>query len=138
MMWYAGITKALSGVFGWLLAAAAAAILGTGVALWYTSARLSETRDRLAATRAEIRQCVAANESAARAVDELVEAARHHAELRAQALQAQRAAAQRIRELDAQDDTAQTIVRVVRIADGDACAGLPIPERLRAAASGGD
>ena len=128
-----GVTKAasaLSGLVGWLIAGLAVALVSGGFYLRHLHSELDKARDRLAASNAAITQCVQANESASATIDALIETAEHNARLRAQAIDAQREAVARIRELESRDREPE--IQIIRkAADGDACAGARIPDPLR-------
>ena len=131
-MWQVKLVAFLSKFAGPLIGAVAAVILSLSVALWWTNKRLSDARDELATARAGTLICLAANASASAAIDELLEAqARNRAQLE-NAIRRQAVAVARIAELERKrnEQRDERIERVIRIADGDACANLPMPADL--------
>ena len=118
--------------------AALALIVSLSVALWWTNNRLSAARDDLAASRADTLEAVRANQRAMVTISELTDAAERNRTQREDAIRRQQEALDRIAKLERErrEQTTDTIERVVRIADGDACAGAAIPDRLRDTARG--
>ena len=136
-MWYAYIGTLISKAALPIAGAAAAVILSLSVALWWTNSRLDAARSTLADVRGDLLTCTRANASQRNAIALLEQAQERNRTQREDAIRRQREALARIEELERErrEQTTDTIERVVRIADGDACAGLPIPDRLRDAAS---
>ena len=139
-MWQVKLVAILSKFAGPLIGAAAAVILSLSVALWWTNNRLSDARDRLSMAQADMLTCIRANDSARDTIRALNEAQERSRAEREEAIRRQHAALARIAELEQRQDerTTETIERVIRVADGDACAAAPIPDRLRISAQGGD
>ena len=137
-MWYVILAKWLTKAALPIAGAALAVILSLSVALWWTNNRLDAARATLADTRGDLLTCTRANASARTAIDELLEAQERNRTEREEAIRRQHAALARIAELEQRQDerTTETIERVIRVADGDACAAVPIPDRLRDAARG--
>lgn len=137
-MWHeyigAMLTKAALPIIG----AAVAFVLLLSAALWWTAGRLSDARGQLAVARADIVDAVRANQSNIETIANLTSAAANNRRQRDEALELQRTALERVALLEAQqrDQKTETIERVVRLADGDACANASIPDRLRLAAGG--
>ena len=133
MMWHAWLGATLTKAALPIAGAVAAVVLSLSVALWWTSNRLSDARDRLSMAQADTLTCIRANDSARDAIRELADAQDRNRAEREDALRRQQAAVARIEELErAQNErTTETIERVIRVADGDACAAAPIPDRLR-------
>lgn len=136
-MWHTIVGAWLSKAALPITGAALAVVLAMAAALWYTTTRLSQARDALAASRADTIQAVRANERAMVTIRELTDAARRNKQQRDEARRQQQAALARIAELEQtrREQTTDTIERVIRIANGDACAVARIPDRLRIAAS---
>ena len=131
-MWQVKLVAFLSKFAGPLIGAVAAVILSLSVALWWTNSRLDAARATLADVRGDLLTCTRANASASAAIDELLEAqARNRAQLE-NAIRRQQAAVARIAELERKrnEQRDERIERVIRIADGDACANLPMPADL--------
>ena len=133
MMWHAWLGATLTKAALPIAGAVAAVVLSLSVALWWTSNRLSDARDRLSMAQADTLTCIRANASARDAIRVLTDAQDRNRAEREDALRRQQAAVARIEELErAQNErTTETIERVIRVADGDACAAAPIPDRLR-------
>jgi hypothetical protein len=137
-MWHAYIASLLTKAALPIIGAAIAVVLSLSAALWWTSGRLSDARDKLALSRQDTLTCIAANDSLEQAIEALEQAqAQNQAQIEDLRRREQDAIG-RITELEAErnERTTDTIERVIRIADGDACAGLPISDSLRDAASG--
>ena len=139
-MWQVKLVAILSKFAGPLIGAAAAVILSLSVALWWTNNRLSDARDRLSMAQADMLTCIRANDSARDTIRALNEAQERSRAQVQDAIRRQQAALARIAELEQRQDerSTETIERVIRVADGDACAAVPIPDRLRISAQGGD
>ena len=137
-MWYAWLGTALTKAALPIAGAAAAVILSLSVALWWTNSRLDAARATLADVRGDLLTCIAANTSARDTIRALNEAQERSRAQVQDAIRRQQAALARIAELEQRQDerTTETIERVIRVADGDACAGAAIPDRLRIAARG--
>lgn len=135
-MWHAWLGATLTKAALPIIGGAVALVLTLSAALWWTNGRLSDTRDRLAVAKAGELACVQANESQRFTIQELRTAAEQNRAQADDALRRQEEAINRVRELESRGT--DTVERVIRIADGDACAAAPIPERLRAAAQGGN
>jgi len=138
MMWHAWLGATLAKAALPIAGAAAAVILSLSVALWWTNSRLDAARATLADARGDLLTCTRANASQRNAIALLEQAQERNRTQREDAIRRQREALARIEELEQARDEQhdQQIDRIVRIADGDACAGLPIPDRLRRAAGG--
>ena len=113
-------------------------VVGLIIALTIANNRLDTARAKLAVAERDTLECVRANESNQRTIEQLVAESNRNRSQRDAALRAQQAAADRIAELEAEqdDETQDTIERVIRVADGDLCADTAIPDRLRDAAHG--
>ena len=137
-MWLVKAWALLTKFAGPLIGAALAVILSLSVALWWTNSRLDAARATLAEIRGDLATCISANASQRNAIALLEDAQERNRTQREDAIRRQREALARIEELEQARDEQhdQQIDRIVRIADGDACAGLPIPDRLRRAAGG--
>lgn len=125
--WLSKFAQPLAGVV-------VAVIVALSAALWWTTNRLGEARDRLAQARADTMTCVAANFAQSQTIRELEDAQDHNRRERDNAIRRQQEAIERVELLERESRQAETIERVVRVADGDACAHLPLPDRLRDAA----
>ena len=139
-MWHAYIGAMLTKAALPIIGAAVALIAMLSVALWWTTGRLSDARDALAASRADTIEAVRANQSNIATIAELTQAAMRNKAQRDEAIRNQRAALARITELEnaLNEGTTETIREVVVAADGDACAHARIPDaiRVRLTASG--
>ena len=137
MMWQVKAWALLTKFAGPLIGAALAVLLGLAVALWWTDSQLQTAREALAEIRGDLLTCISANASQRNAIALLEQAQERNRTQREDAIRRQREALARIEQLEQARDEQhdQQIDRIVRIADGDACAGLPIPDRLRDAAS---
>lgn len=137
-MWHAYLGTLLTKAALPLAGAALAVVLSLSAALWWTSGRLSDARDKLSQAQADTLTCIAANDSARRTIQALEQAqAQNQAQIQ-DLRRREQDAINRVRELEARQDeqTTETIERVIRVADGDLCAATAIPARLRNAASG--
>ena len=133
---FAIISKAALPIAG----AAATVILSLSVALWWTNSRLSDARDRLSMAQTDMLTCIRANDSARTTIDQLLEAQERNRQQIQDLRRREQDAINRVTELEARQNerTTETIERVIRVADGDACAAAPIPDRLLISAQGGD
>lgn len=135
-MWHTIVGAWLSKAALPVLGGAVAVVVGLSAYGWWTAHRLSAAQDAVAQCRADTLAVVRANQSNVATIAALMQAAERNQQQRDAALREQQAALARITELE-QDRRGQTedqIERVIRVADADACAGLPISGRLRNAA----
>lgn len=129
-MWYTYLATLLTKAALPIAGAALAVVLSLSAALWWTSGRLSDARDRLSQAQADTLTCIAANDSQRETIDALQEAQRFNQRQREAAISRQREALARIAELEQVDRDAE--IRTIREeADGDACANARLPDALR-------
>ena len=136
MMWHAWLGATLKKAALPIAGAAAAVVLSLSVALWWTNSRLDAARATLAESRGDLLTCLRANASQSAAIEELERAQARNRQQIQDLRRREQDAINRVHELEARQDerTTETIQRVIRVADGDACAAVPIPDRLRNAA----
>ena len=135
-MWQVKLFAFLAKFAAPLIGAAAAVILSLSVALWWTNSRLDAARASLAESRGDLRTCIAANASQSAAIEALEQAQARNRQQIQDLRRREQDAINRVTELEARQNerTTETIERVIRTADGDACAHADIPDRLRNAA----
>ena len=138
MMWHAWLGATLTKAALPIAGAVAAVILSLAAALWWTSNRLSDARDRLSMAQADTLTCIRANISQSAAIEELERAQARNRQQIQDLRRREQDAINRVTELEARQDerTTETIERVIRVADGDACAHAAIPDALKLAATG--
>ena len=137
-MWHAWLGATLTKAALPIAGAAATVILSLSVALWWTNSRLDAARATLAESRGDLRTCIAANASQSAAIEELERAQARNRQQIQDLRRREQDAINRVTELEARQDerTTETIERVIRVADGDACAHAAIPDALKLAATG--
>lgn len=118
--------------------AAVAFVLTLIVALTVANNRLDAARAELVLAQRDRLECIEANESNQATIARLVAESNRNRSQRDAALRRQQELVARLTEMEQEQDeqTAKTIERIIRVADGDLCADTAVPVRLRNAFNG--